>query len=93
GPTDIDNLCLLCSDCHHKQIHELGADLTRQPDGTYRLKHPPNRLLNPARHNSNTRNGKTRTAKARTAKAHAGKHGPSGHQDGAAATTNQPLRR
>ncbi len=42
GPTDIDNLCLLCSDCHHKQIHELGADLIRQPDGTYRLEHPPN---------------------------------------------------
>ena len=42
GPTDIDNLCLLCSHCHHKLIHELGADLTRQPDGTYRLEHPPN---------------------------------------------------
>ena len=21
GPTDIDNLCLLCGDCHHKPVH------------------------------------------------------------------------
>ncbi len=107
GPTDIDNLALLCSDCH-KQVHELGADLIRQPDGTYSLKHPPNRPPNLASHNRKARTGKARTGKARTGKAHAGKartgkartgkalagkHGPSGHQDGATATTNQPLRR
>ena len=92
GPTDIDNLCLLCSDCHHKQIHELGADLTRQPDGTYRLEHPPN-FAGPASHNGKPRNGKTRTAKA-----HAGKHGRPGHRHGATATnetnrtTDRPLQ-
>ena len=94
GPTDIDNLCLLCSDCHHKQIHELGADLTRQPDGTYHLEHPPNWLPNQARDNRKSRTREARTAKARTAKArngkarngkaHAGKHGPSGRRTGKA---------
>ena len=94
GPTDIDNLCLLCSDCHHKQIHELGADLTRQPDGTYHLEHPPNWLPNQARDNRKSRTREARTAKARTAKArngkarngkaHAGKHGPSGRRNGEA---------
>ncbi len=78
GPTDIDNLCLLCSDCHHKQIHELGADLTRQPDGTYRLEHPPN-FASLTGHNGKTRNGK-----ARTAKAHPGRHGPPSNRHGTA---------
>ena len=102
GPTDIDNLCLLCSDCHHKQIHELGADLIRQPDGTYSLKHPPN-FADLANHNGRTRNGKARTAKARAvkahaAKAHAGKRGRPGHRNGATATNdtnrtaNNPLQ-
>ena len=102
GPTDIDNLCLLCSDCHHKQIHELGADLIRQPDGTYSLKHPPNFAGLPG-HNGRARNGKARTAKARAvkahaAKAHAGKRGRPGHRNGATATNdtnrtaNNPLQ-
>ncbi len=107
GPTDIDNLCLLCSDCHHKQIHELGADLTRQPDGTYRLTHPPNWLPNPASDNRKSRTGKARTAKAhagkartakaRAGKAHASRHCPSGRRNGAATndanrTANHPLQ-
>ncbi|MYC45249.1 MAG: DUF222 domain-containing protein [Acidimicrobiia bacterium] len=86
GPTDIDNLCLLCSDCHHKQIHELGADLIRQPDGTYRLEHPPN-LAGLASRNGQTRTAKARTAKAHTGKAHAGKRGRPGHR-----TANHPLQ-
>ena len=49
GPTDIDNLCLLCSDCHHKQIHERGAKLVRGPDGTFHLEHPSNRPPTTAR--------------------------------------------
>ena len=80
GPTDIDNLCLLCSDCHHKQIHELGAQLTRGPDGKFSLEPPPNRPP------STARNGK----------AHTSKRGPSGHPTstaGACGTVNQPLRR
>ena len=92
GPTDIDNLCLLCSDCHHKLIHKLGADLTRQPDGTYRLKYPPN-FAGLASHN-----GKARTAKAGTGKAHPGKRGRPGHRNGTPATNrtrrtaNHPLQ-
>lgn len=51
GPTDIDNLVLLCHDCHHKQIHGRGADLLRHPDGTLSLQPPPDRPPNPARRN------------------------------------------
>ena len=97
GPTDIDNLCLLCSDCHHKQIHELGADLVRQPDGTYKLEHPPN-FAGPASHVGFPRNGKTGTAKARAAKAHAGKPSRPSHRNrtaaanGANRTANHPLQ-
>ncbi len=42
GPTDIDNLALLCSDCHHYQIHELGGQLTRGPNGKLDIEPPPN---------------------------------------------------
>ena len=48
GPTDIDNLVLLCSDCHHNQIHTKGAKLTRDADGRFSLQPPPNRP--PLRH-------------------------------------------
>ena len=40
GPTDIDNLCLLCSDCHHKQVHERGAQVHPRP----RRQVPPSSL-------------------------------------------------
>ena len=85
GPTDIDNLVLLCSDCHHKQVHERGAQLTRGPDGKFHLELPPNRPPTAAR------NGKTRN----------NKRGPSGNRTsttsscptGACRAVNQPLRR
>ena len=80
GPTDIDNLCLLCSDCHHKQVHERGAQLVRGPDGKFHLKPPPNRPP------TATRNSKTRN----------NKRGPSGHRTGTTGScraVNQPLRR
>jgi hypothetical protein len=32
GPTDLDNLVLLCR-AHHRAVHEGGWQLTRQPDG------------------------------------------------------------
>jgi HNH endonuclease len=32
GPTDLDNLALLCR-AHHRAVHEGGWQLTRQPDG------------------------------------------------------------
>ena len=82
GPTDIDNLCLLCGDCHHKQIHELGAQLTRGPDGKFSLEPPPNRPPPTAR------NGKARNK--RDPSGHrAGGTGPTN----ACRTVNQPLRR
>ena len=85
GPTDIDNLCLLCSDCHHKQVHERGAQITRDPDGHFHLELPSNRPL-PGSPNGKARNGTSRNAK----------RGPSGHGTGtvgARRTINQPLRR
>ena len=80
GPTDIDNLCLLCGDCHHKQIHELGAELIRGPDGKLSLEPPPNRPP-PKSRNGNARNKE---------------RGPPGHAigtTGARRAINQPLRR
>ena len=86
GRTDIDNLVLLCSDCHHHKIHTLGADLIRHPDGTYSLQPPPNQP--PARPRGN--------AKARRGGAHSGKRGSPGRRSHRAATSrtvNQPLQR
>ncbi|MCY4631246.1 MAG: DUF222 domain-containing protein [bacterium] len=47
GPTDIDNLCLLCGDCHHNELHDKGADIEKAADGKRTLRHaarrrPPN---------------------------------------------------
>ncbi len=72
GPTDIDNLCLLCGDCHHKQIHELGAKLVRSPDGTFTLRPAPNQTTLAGR------SGKARAGKARARKARIGNKSPKG---------------
>ena len=41
GPTDVDNLVLVCDDCHHK-IHDHGWQVYKHPEtGKYHLK-PPN---------------------------------------------------
>ena len=44
GPTDIDNMCLLCSHCH-QLVHTDRAEITRTPDGkpTFALTHPGKR--------------------------------------------------
>jgi hypothetical protein len=39
GPTDLDNLVLVCS-FHHKLVHEYGWTLTREQDGEVRWFHP-----------------------------------------------------
>ena len=39
GGTDIDNMCLLCSHCHHHQVHTNGAGIIRGPDGRFTLQH------------------------------------------------------
>ncbi len=36
GGTDLDNLCLLCSHCHH-QVHEHGAEVVKDSNGRYGL--------------------------------------------------------
>ena len=41
GPTDLDNLCLLCGHCHHKEVHSSrGAKIVREPDGRYTMRRP-----------------------------------------------------
>ena len=40
GPTDIDNLCLLCSRCHHR-VHDEGWQIQRIPDGEHLFQPPP----------------------------------------------------
>ena len=47
GPTDIDNLCLLCGYCHHNEVHDKGGDIETAADGKRTLRHaarhrPPN---------------------------------------------------
>jgi Domain of unknown function (DUF222)/HNH endonuclease len=45
GPTDLDNLALLCR-AHHRAVHEGGWQLTRGPDGRYTAT-PPHRRRHP----------------------------------------------
>ena len=40
GPTDIDNLVLVCTSCHHN-IHDDGWTVYRDRNGTYELRPPP----------------------------------------------------
>ena len=40
GPTDIDNLALVCTSCHHN-IHDDGWTVHRDRNGTYELQPPP----------------------------------------------------
>ena len=39
GPTDIDNMCLLCGPCHHTEIHDNGGDIEKAADGKRTLRH------------------------------------------------------
>ena len=39
GPTDIDNMCLLCAPCHHIEIHDKGGDIETAADGKRTLRH------------------------------------------------------
>ena len=49
GPTDVDNLVLVCDDCHHK-IHDHGWQVYQHPTtGKYQLKPPnPTDVTNPS---------------------------------------------
>lgn len=50
GTTDIDNMCLLCSYCHH-QVHDNGAQVVRRPDGRFTLHHQVRRRAVPTDRN------------------------------------------
>ena len=39
GHTDIDNMCLLCSHCHHHQVHTNAAQIIQEPGGRFTLQH------------------------------------------------------
>jgi len=43
GNTDIDDMCLLCSRCHHK-VHDDHWQVRKKPTGQYHLKPPPKPL-------------------------------------------------
>ena len=45
GPTDIDNLVLLCSRCHH-QVHDNGWQIRQTPGGQHIMLPPPRRRRN-----------------------------------------------
>ena len=51
GTTDIDNMCLLCSYCHH-QVHDNGAQVVRRPDGRFTLHHQARRQAAPTTRNN-----------------------------------------
>ncbi|MDE0132508.1 MAG: HNH endonuclease signature motif containing protein [bacterium] len=40
GPTNLDNMCLLCSRCHHN-VHDRIWQVEQTPTGAYRLRPPP----------------------------------------------------
>ena len=56
GPTDLDNLCLLCSRCHHK-VHDNGWRVRRTPTGQHSLRPPPTRYGRPPRPRHSYRRG------------------------------------
>ena len=55
GPTDIDNLCLLCSHCHHHEVHTNGADIVQGPNGKLTLQRQTRRRPAPGAGNGRHR--------------------------------------
>ena len=64
GPTDLDNMCLLCSRCHHK-VHDNGWTVHQSPQGRYSLRRPPNSLGRPPRRQASHRYRRRRTVRQR----------------------------
>ena len=46
GPTDLNNLCLLCSRCHHK-VHDNQWRIHQNPTGQHSLRPPPTHYRRP----------------------------------------------
>jgi len=49
GPTNLDNMCLLCSRCHHN-VHDRNWQVEQTPTGAYRLRPPPTKQTHPPHH-------------------------------------------
>ena len=63
GPTDLENLCLLCSRCHHK-VHDNGWRIRRTPTGQHSLRPPPTQYGRPPHpRNPNRRPHRTKQRK------------------------------
>ena len=63
GPTDLDNLCLLCTRCHHK-VHDNGWQIRRTPTGQHSLRPPPTHYGRPPHpRNPNRRPHRTKQRK------------------------------
>ena len=60
GPTDLDNMCLLCSRCHHK-VHDQDWTVHKSPAGRYSLRRPPNSFNGKPRRPNRYRRGRTRS--------------------------------
>ena len=60
GPTDINNLCLLCSNCHH-QIHDDGWQIRQTPGGKHIMLPPPARRNRPPPPRNHRRKHRRRT--------------------------------
>ncbi|MDE0231965.1 MAG: HNH endonuclease, partial [bacterium] len=54
GNTDIDDMVLLCSRCHHK-VHDDRWQVRKKPSGEYYLKPPPKHLRHALRKGNNLR--------------------------------------
>ncbi len=59
GPTDIDNMVLLCSRCHH-QVHDESWQIRKTPTGKYVLQPPSSRHRQPLPIKSPNRRGRQR---------------------------------
>ena len=46
GPTNLDNMCLLCSRCHHN-VHDRDWQIEQTTTGAYRLRPPPTKRTRP----------------------------------------------
>ena len=63
GNTDLDDMCLLCSRCHHN-VHDDGWKVHRTPTGKYSLRPPPTQWGGPPRpQNPNRRRYTTKQRK------------------------------
>ena len=62
GLTNLDNMCLLCSRCHHK-VHDQDWTVHKTPAGKYSLPRPSKHLGRPPRRTNRNRYRRPRTRK------------------------------